>query len=59
MTKCKSEEEARCELTYVANILNRAVLIFASGKSVITGLKSSKQIKPTIQKLENVIKTSK
>lgn len=28
-----------------------SVLIFASGKAVITGLKSSKQIEPTIQKL--------
>jgi len=33
------------------------VLIFASGKTVITGLKSSKKIKPTIQKLENIVKT--
>ena len=32
-------------------------LIFASGKVVITGLKSSNQIKPTIQKLVNVLKT--
>ena len=32
------------------------VLLFASGKAVITGLKSSNQIKPTIQKLLNILK---
>ena len=32
------------------------VLIFASGKAVIPGLRSSSQIKPIIQKLTNVIK---
>ena len=31
------------------------VLLFASGKAVITGLKSSNQIKPTIQKLLNIL----
>ena len=35
------------------------VLLFASGKAVITGLKSSNQIKPTIQKLVNVVKAYK
>ena len=34
------------------------VLIFASGKAVITGLKSSHEIEPTIQKLENVMKSN-
>jgi TATA-box binding protein (TBP) (component of TFIID and TFIIIB) len=32
------------------------VLIYASGKAVIAGLKSSKDIEPLVQKLENVIK---
>jgi len=32
------------------------ILIFASGKTVITGVKSSHQIKPTIQKLANILK---
>lgn len=32
------------------------ILIFASGKIVITGLKSSDQIKPTTQKLANIMK---
>jgi len=35
------------------------ILIFASGKIVITGLKSSNQIKPTAQKLANVVKICK
>jgi len=35
------------------------ILIFTSGKTVITGLKSSKQIMPTVQKLVNVVKTYK
>jgi len=34
------------------------VLIFSSGKAVIAGLRSSKQINPTIQKLKDIIKTS-
>jgi transcription initiation factor TFIID TATA-box-binding protein len=34
------------------------VLVFASGKAVITGLKSFGHIMPVIQKLENIIKTS-
>ena len=33
------------------------ILIFASGKVVITGLKSSNQIKPAIRKLVNLLKT--
>jgi len=33
------------------------ILIFASGKVVITGLKSSNQIKPSIRKLVNLLKT--
>jgi len=32
-----------------------SILIFASGKAVIAGLKSSKQIEPTIQKLKEII----
>lgn len=32
-----------------------SILVFASGKTVITGLTSSDQIKPTIQKLEQLI----
>jgi len=35
------------------------VLIFASGKAVVTGLKSSNQIKPTTQKLVNILKACK
>lgn len=35
------------------------VLIFASGKAVIAGLKSSNHIKPTIQQMVNVVKTCK
>jgi transcription initiation factor TFIID TATA-box-binding protein len=34
------------------------VLLFASGKAIVTGLKSSDQIEPVIQKLINVLKCS-
>lgn len=34
------------------------VLIFASGKVVLTGLKSSNQIEPTIKKLTSILKTA-
>ena len=33
------------------------VLIFTSGKAVITGLRSSSQIKPIVQRLTNVLKS--
>ncbi len=35
-----------------------SILIFASGKVVITGLKSSKQIEPTIQMLKQLIQSN-
>ena len=35
------------------------ILIFASGKVVITGLKRSNQIKPTVQKLADIVKIRK
>ena len=35
------------------------VLLFASGKAVFTGFKSSNQIKPTTRKLMNIVKTCK
>jgi transcription initiation factor TFIID TATA-box-binding protein len=38
---------------------NVSVLIFASGKVVITGLKSSNYIKPTTQKIKDIMRTCK
>lgn len=35
-----------------------SILVFASGKVVITGLKSSQQIEPTIQKLQQLIESN-
>jgi len=32
------------------------VLVFASGKAIVAGLRSSNQIKPTIQRIVGVIK---
>ncbi len=35
-----------------------SILLFASGKAVITGLKSSEQIEPTIQQLKELIESN-
>jgi TATA-box binding protein (TBP) (component of TFIID and TFIIIB) len=35
-----------------------SILVFASGKAVITGLKNSTQIKPTIEKLRQLIESN-
>ena len=39
-------------------LYNATVLIFASGKAVVTGLKSSRQIKPVVQKIVSIINLS-
>ncbi|MDT8781739.1 MAG: hypothetical protein IAX22_03715 [Candidatus Bathyarchaeota archaeon] len=35
-----------------------SVLVFGSGKAVLTGLKSQKQIEPTIEKLKEIIESN-
>lgn len=42
----------------LAKPFKTSILVFASGKAVITGLKSSDQIEPTIQQLKQLIESN-